>query len=196
MTKHPIGTVFLDANVLYPAPVRDFLLSLAQQGLLIPKWTEEVQEEWVRNLLLKKPHLQRSELEKTITQMNKAFPDAQINGYEHLIALFTLPDPKDDHVAAGAKQGNCTSILTFNLKDFPAPVLAEFGITAIHPDVFLSELIQGFKENTLLAFFKQVNRLKNPTMTALEVIGYFKKSGLQKCGEILESWIATDKSEE
>jgi hypothetical protein len=30
----------LDANVLYPAPLRDFLLRLAQIDLFIPKWSE------------------------------------------------------------------------------------------------------------------------------------------------------------
>jgi len=194
MTEHPGETVFLDANVLYPAPVRDFILSLAQQGILNPKWTEEVQEEWVRNLLLNKPHLSRSELEKTIIQMNNAFPDAQVEEYSHLIPLIQLPDPKDTHVVAGAKHGICTSILTFNLKDFPPKELAKYGTCPVHPDDFLSDLIQKSKENSLLAFTTQVFRLKNPTMTALEVIGYLKKSGLNKCGVILEEWIGSAKS--
>lgn len=47
-------TAILDANVLYPAPLRDFLLQLANVELYKPKWTEEIQEEWVGNLLRKK----------------------------------------------------------------------------------------------------------------------------------------------
>lgn len=31
----------LDANVLYPAPLRDYLLNLAAVGLYMPAWTEE-----------------------------------------------------------------------------------------------------------------------------------------------------------
>ena len=43
--------VILDACVLYPAPVRDILLSLAIIGLFQPKWTDKINEEWVRSLL-------------------------------------------------------------------------------------------------------------------------------------------------
>jgi len=45
----------LDANVLYPAPIRDFLLRLAEADLFIPKWSDEIHNEWVRNLLKNRP---------------------------------------------------------------------------------------------------------------------------------------------
>jgi hypothetical protein len=44
-------TVVLDACVLYPAPIRDLLLSLAAEGLFIVKWSDIIQNEWVRTLL-------------------------------------------------------------------------------------------------------------------------------------------------
>lgn len=59
MTKSTSETVFLDSNVLYPTQVKDFLLSLTQKGLLNPKWTDEEQDEWVRNLLPNKSHLKK-----------------------------------------------------------------------------------------------------------------------------------------
>jgi hypothetical protein len=34
--------VLLDANVLYPAPLRDFLITLASSGLYSAKWTEQI----------------------------------------------------------------------------------------------------------------------------------------------------------
>ena len=44
-------TALLDACVLYPAPLRDVLLSLANKGLYHARWTRDIQDEWVRNLL-------------------------------------------------------------------------------------------------------------------------------------------------
>jgi hypothetical protein len=35
----------LDANVLYPAPLRDFLLNLAAVEMYKPKWTDKIQDE-------------------------------------------------------------------------------------------------------------------------------------------------------
>ena len=43
--------VLLDACVLYPAPVRDLLLYVANELLFQPKWSAIIQDEWVRNLL-------------------------------------------------------------------------------------------------------------------------------------------------
>ena len=78
----------LDANVLYPVPIRDLLLSLANEGLFQPKWSSIIQEEWVRNLLLKRPDLSRNKLLKTVDAMNETFPEANITGFEDFFNQF------------------------------------------------------------------------------------------------------------
>ena len=50
-------TVIYDANVLYPAPLRDFLMRLALTDLFRARWTEEIHDEWIRNLLEARPDL-------------------------------------------------------------------------------------------------------------------------------------------
>lgn len=62
----------LDACVLYPAPVRDLLFSMAHNGLYKPKWTKEIQKKWSRNILVKRPDLKKEQLELTIAAMNMA----------------------------------------------------------------------------------------------------------------------------
>lgn len=47
----------LDANILYPAPLRDFMLRLAEAELYIPKWSDEIHDEWTRNVLIDRPDL-------------------------------------------------------------------------------------------------------------------------------------------
>jgi hypothetical protein len=68
-------TAVLDAWVLYPAPLRDLLLSLAHTGLYHARWTVRIQDDWVRNLLCKRPDLRASDLLRTRAVMNKAIPD-------------------------------------------------------------------------------------------------------------------------
>jgi hypothetical protein len=67
-------TAILDANVLYPAPLRDLLLNLADLELFKPKWTDQIQEEWIRNLLKQRTELSRDNLLKTQRAMDSAFP--------------------------------------------------------------------------------------------------------------------------
>lgn len=95
----------LDACILYPAPLRDLLLHIADRGLYRPKWTDKIQEEWTRNLLLNRPDLLAVQLQKTTDAMNRAFPDATIRNFEPLIASLTLPDAHDRHVLAAAIRG-------------------------------------------------------------------------------------------
>lgn len=48
-------TAFYDANVLYPAPLRDFLMHLALTGAYRARWSAQVHAEWKRNLLINRP---------------------------------------------------------------------------------------------------------------------------------------------
>ncbi|WP_290795379.1 hypothetical protein [Flavihumibacter sp. UBA7668] len=78
-TALPIAV--LDANVLYTAPLPDFLLRLAQVNLFKPKWTVEIHEEWTRNLLKNRPDLKLFQLQRTCRLMDNAFPGALVIGY-------------------------------------------------------------------------------------------------------------------
>ena len=74
----------LDACVLVPAGLRDTLLRLAETPrLYVPKWSDEILAEVVRTLTgkLKKSKEQAAHL---IEELTKAFPEARVNGCEHL----------------------------------------------------------------------------------------------------------------
>ena len=136
-----IRTVY-DACVLYPASLRDFLLSLAAHELNMPFWSEEIQNEWVRNLLEDRPDLKPENLERTCRTMNARFPDSLVRGYESITPTLWLPDPKDRHVLAVAIHVKAELIITCNLRDFPTASLLPFGIEALPPDEFVWRLIE------------------------------------------------------
>ena len=98
----PQFTAFLDANVLYPAELRSFLMFLAVSGIFRARWSDDVHEEWISNLLKSRPDLTRAQLERTRQLMDKHAPDALVTGYRQLIPALNLPDPNDRHVLAAA----------------------------------------------------------------------------------------------
>lgn len=190
MTEEPRLTVFLDACVLYPAPLRDFLLHLAAGGLYKPKWTDRIHEEWTRNLLANRPDLTAAQLARTIDAMNRAFPDAMVEGDEALQETIYLPDEDDRHVVVGAIRGDASVILTINLKDFPAARLQPFHLEALHPDAFIKDLVEFYATDALQAFTNQVANLKNPPRSPPEVLQTLGKNGLtmtvEKLAQLLE----------
>jgi hypothetical protein len=104
----------LDANTLYPAPMRDLLLQLAVTDLHRAKWTADIHREWIESLLRNEPHRDRSALERTRELMDRGTRDCLITGYEPLIPALRLPDPGDRHVLAAAIVGGCDVIVTQN----------------------------------------------------------------------------------
>lgn len=112
-------TVLFDANVLYPAPLRDLLIELSTAGLFRAKWSNTIHDEWTSSLLAKRPDLKSQDLAKTRSAMNAAVLDCLVENYESLIPSLNLPDQNDRHVLAAAIQGRADTIVTMNQKDFP-----------------------------------------------------------------------------
>jgi hypothetical protein len=50
-------TVVYDACVLYPAPLRDFLMHLALSDLYRARWSDMIHDEWTRAVLTHRPDL-------------------------------------------------------------------------------------------------------------------------------------------
>jgi predicted nucleic acid-binding protein len=133
-------TAFFDANVFYGARLRSLVLYLAQTKLFRARWSDAVHDEWIGNLLRKRPDLKSDALERTRRLMDASVLDAVVTGYEPLIPSLMLPDPDDRHVLAAAIVCKASCIVTFNLTDFPSKELAPYGLHAVHPDDFLLDV--------------------------------------------------------
>ncbi|MBD9466542.1 PIN domain-containing protein [Pseudomonas sp. Pdm06] len=77
--RHSPYTAVYDANVLYPAPLRDFLMRLALTGAYRARWSAQIHDEWKRNLLMKRPDLTVDQVNRTSALMDRAIPDAPFN---------------------------------------------------------------------------------------------------------------------
>jgi predicted nucleic acid-binding protein len=159
-----------DACVLYPAPLRDFLIQLALTDLFQAKWSDRIHDEWIRNLLANRPDLKKAQLEKTRQLMNSATRDCLVERYDALIDSVKLPDEDDRHVLAAAIHAHAAVIVTFNLKDFPPKALRPHKIEAIHPDEFVVRLIGIDSAAVCETARRHRARLRNPPKSVEEYL--------------------------
>ena len=181
-------TALLDANVLYPAPMRDLLLQLAVTDIFRAKWTSDIHNEWIEALLRNEPDRKRAALERTRDMMNQATRDSLIAGYEPLIPSLTLPDPNDRHVLAAAIIGRCDVIVTQNLQDFPDTALFPFGIDVQHPDEFLCNHLNLAPGLFCSVVRKVRTRLKRPPYSVGEYLAILTGQGLVATAGELEQF--------
>ncbi len=179
----------LDACVLYPAPLRDLLLRLALNGLFRARWTERIHQEWMRNLIIKRPDLTLKQLERTRELMNQAVPDALVMDYELLIPELELPDNDDRHVLAAAIRCQAGIIVTFNLDDFPARALSRHSVEVWHPNKFVSKLFDLDPDAVCTAVRGQRSALKNPPKSPRELLDILRVQGLPDVVSKLEPMI-------
>jgi len=182
-------TAFYDANVLYPADLRNLLMHLALTGLFRAAWSAGVHEEWISALLRDRPDLSREKLERTRRLMDEHATDALVTGYEDLIPGLHLPDPDDRHVLAAAIRGRADVIVTANLRDFPAEILAEFEIEAQHPDEFVMHLLDLAPGTVAEAARNHRESLKNPPKTIDEYLNALEALGLTQTVSVLREYM-------
>jgi hypothetical protein len=181
-------TALLDANVFYPAPVRDVFLQLATTDIFKAKWSADIHREWIEALLRNEPHRNRAALERTRDLMDNATRDCLVTGYESLIPALSLPDPDDRHVLAAAIIGRCDVIVTQNLKDFPDTALAAFNIEAQHPDDFLCNHLYLAPGAFCSAVRRVRARLLHPPYSVEQYLATLTRQGLVATAGELQSF--------
>jgi predicted nucleic acid-binding protein len=137
MTGVPL--VVLDACVLANFSLCDTLLRCAESPRLFEtKWSEEIIDETTRTLE-SKLNWPNSLAAYFQAELRAHFADAWISDYESLIPRMTN-DEKDRHVLAAAVHSEAPTIVTFNLRHFRPEHLRPWGIRALHPQSFLTEV--------------------------------------------------------
>lgn len=148
-------------------------------GAYEPRWTEEIDAEWIRNVLADHPDIAPAQLERTRRLMNQVIPNSVVSGYEGHIPTLHLPDAADRHVLAAAIAARAAVIVTFNLMDFPVAALRDYGIVPAHPDVFLSALFDDDPDLLLQAMQAHRASLHNPPKDAQSYLQTLRGVGLK-----------------
>ena len=145
--------------------MRDLIVFLLERAIPI-RVTMDILDELFRSLAPKVPP---QRLERQRPQLEKAFEDAFIEGYHHRVDGLCLPDLGDRHVLAAAIEGGAKVIVTFNLRDFPADATRPYGVTAVHPDAWLSQLLEEAAECVDMAIRDASRQRRRPPQTAEEI---------------------------
>jgi len=81
-------------------------------------------------------------------------------------------------VLAAAIRGRADVIVTYNLKDFPEKVVSAHGVTAQHPDEFLTHLIDLAPGAVLSAIQRLRRSLTKPAVSVEEYLATLERQEL------------------
>jgi predicted nucleic acid-binding protein len=163
-------TVIYDACVLYPNTLRDLLMELAVSDLYRAKWTDDIHNEWIRNLSKNKPNIPLEKLYGVRDLMNENVRDCLVHDYQWIIPNLNLPDENDRHVLAAAIKAKAEVIVTSNLRDFPKSELEKYDVEVQHQDTFITHLIDLHPVQVIEAVQKCYQRRKNPPCSLEEYL--------------------------
>lgn len=187
-------TALLDACVLAGALKRNVLLSLAAADFFRPRWSARIlgeTEAAIAGMLADKGASDsETAAQRQIVAMEAAFADARVEDYETLASLIDgLPDADDVHVVAAAAKAEASVIVTDNLRDFPAGVLAPFDLEARSADAFIADTLDLDMGRGLAALRDMRLRLKRPSHDAGSLLLKFEAHGLVESADLLRPWI-------
>lgn len=179
MAGHARYTALLDACVLHSMAMADALMSLASCGLFAAKWTKAIESEWIASIEARRPDLE-GKLGYRRDRMREAVPDWEVKerAWQPLAGGLKLPDPGNVHVLAAALAGHADCIVTTNLRDFPADLVAPLGVEVIHPDQFIAAQWDLDQLVAIAAFKRMRARWRKPQATAEDFAAALERAGL------------------
>ena len=178
-------TVALDACALVPIVLADTLLRVAERGLYRPLWSERILAEAQGAILGIHPDIDAATVARRFNDMEVAFDDAMVMGWEDLEETISLPDPDDRHVVAAAIRGGAQAIVTSNLADFPSDALAAFDLEAVHPDDFLLDQLDLSPVVVQDVAREQAAHSNAPPLTVQDLILRLDRAGVPKFADEL-----------
>jgi hypothetical protein len=132
----------------------------------------------------------RSGSRTRLDQMNGAFPDALVTGYEALIGEM-VNDPKDRHVLAAAVRGGAEVLVTENLRDFQPDAVRLYDIEVVSQDTFLLDQLDLRPADVMDALRRQVSRYHREPRNVEALLAILGSLGsgcpafAQSCGRML-----------
>jgi predicted nucleic acid-binding protein len=167
-----------DACVLYPFHLRNLLVQCAVDRLVDARWTDEIHDEWIRNLTANDRTIPPNHLRAARDLMNAAVPTATVKAYEAFIPSIVLPDADDSHVVAAAVAAGASVIVTWNVRDFPAAELRRHRLQKLTPDIFLTRLYDQIPDAMIAAVARARRNLRRSKVSSKEFVAALRRQKL------------------
>jgi hypothetical protein len=180
----------LDACILYPFHLRNIVVQAAVDRLVEARWTDQIHDEWIRNLATDTPIIPIERLQITRRLMNDALPTAMVSRYQHHVPAVNLPDPNDRNVVAAAIVAAASIILTWNLRHFPAKELKKFSVRRETPDAFLSGLYDEIPDLVVGSLANARRNLSKSGVSPLDFIDILRNQRLARLAQRTQKHVA------
>lgn len=174
-----MARVLADTNVLFPFSLMDLMLALSQDRIHTLIWSERLLDEWER-VIVRERHRSPQAAAAIAAAIREYFPENRIDEaeYKHLLTDLEGPDPDDLHHAAAAAAGRATTLITWNLSDFPAATLGPLGITATDPDTYLCSLLERDPIEVTATLNRIAAEKRRPPMTTSDLLAALSRAGV------------------
>ncbi|MGH7715287.1 MAG: PIN domain-containing protein, partial [Vulcanimicrobiaceae bacterium] len=133
-----------------------------------PRWSAQILAE-ARRSLVDDGRCTAESAEWRFRLICDGFPEAEVTGYEHLVADLRC-DAGDRHVLAAAIRGRVDQIVTQNLKHFPDEAVSAYFIEVVSPDDFLLNALDLYPRELAEIIREQAAALKRPPMGVDDVL--------------------------
>lgn len=167
-----MARVLADTNVLFPFSLMDLMLAQHQNRIHTLLWSDRLLDEWER-VIVREQH--RSPTAAAIAAVIRDyFPENRVpdTDYKDLLATLEGPHPDDLHHLAAAAAGGASTLITWNLADFPATALSPLGITATHPDTYLCALLERDPAEVTATLRRMAAEKRRPPMTTIDLTAH------------------------
>lgn len=181
----------LDTCVLVPSILRNLLLEIASRGVYEVRWSAETERELDR--VLRKWRASKmipdsdtdAYIKRLISQMHQAFPYAKVDWGDRRDEKLdgddlasSLPDPNDLHILEAAFVAEAKTIVTFNVRVFPAAITRQVvkHCRVVTPDKFLLTCLNANKVEVTnaLATIAARTGMRGQKLEVKEILAYLQ----------------------
>lgn len=179
--------VVIDACVWHSAFVRNVLRHVAIRGLIRPRWTVDIEAEWVRSIRRARHDIPIERLHELRDRLRSEFPEGLVRSATLSRAARTerwrgastkLPDPDDAHVVLAAISCRANVICTVDRRGFPPLLLRPVGVVPMTPDALLHSLLAFKSIESIQALETHRQALRRPQLSRMRYLDAMWKSGL------------------